>query len=165
MPVTLLFAIASIWGTFHYGPIGKPSRSLAECSELREFIVNEEVAGRADWNSYRNLVNQYLQLPITSNRAPIVEEIAFTLVLVLEHDLQIYAEMQKFPACLLMEKREELPGIISETETAINFLNGTEPLEGSFFNPSEGAWNAEYYNEFISATEFLKDQAKFEADV
>lgn len=165
VPIALSMAFASIWGTVHFGPFGKPSRAAAECRELKEFIVDEEVAGRADWNTYRDLVNQYLSLPQDSNRTAIVEEIAFSVVQVLEHDLEIYYQMDKFQGCLLMDKKEELPGIISETESAINFLNGTEAIEGSFFDPEAGSWNADYYNEFISATEFLKDQAKQEADV
>lgn len=165
VPITLSLAFASIWGTVHYGPFGKPSRAAAECRELREFIVDEEVAGLADWNNYRDLVNQYLSLPPESNRTALVEEIAFTVVQVLEHDLEIYNEMDRNLGCLSMEKKEELPGIIAETESAINFLNGTEAIEGSFFDPEVGSWNADYYNEFISATEFLKDLAKEDADV
>jgi len=164
VPITLSLAFASVWGTVHYGPFGKPSRAAAECRELRDFIVDQEIAGRTDWNNYRDLVNQYLGLPPESNRTALVEEIAFTVVQVLEHDLEIYSEMDKNQGCLLMQKREELAGIIAETQSAINFLNGTEAIQGSFFDPEVGSWNADYYNEFISATEFLKDQAKQDAD-
>lgn len=165
VPIALSLAVASIWGTAHYGPIGKPSRAAAECRELRDFIVEKEITGRSDWNDYRDLVGQYLALKPEANRAALVEEIAFTVAQVLEHDLAIYKEMEKYQGCLLMDRREELPGIISETESALNFLNGTEAIEGNFFDPEVGSWNADFYNEYLSATEFLKDQAKQEADV
>ena len=156
-PVSLLLAIASIYGTFYFGPIGKPSQQALECSELKEFVVKEEALGKTEWTNYRNLISQYESLTSTSpDRANLVETIAMSIVEVLGHDLTIYREMERFPACVKMDRREELPGIIDETESSINFLNGSEPINGSFFDPSIGSWNTEFYQDFVSALEFLK---------
>jgi hypothetical protein len=46
--------------------------------------------------------------------------------------------------------------MITETETAINFLNGSTPINGNFFDPKLGTWNTTYYEEYLSALEFLK---------
>jgi hypothetical protein len=54
------------------------------------------------------------------------------------------------------DKREELGGLIEETESAINFLNGSAPIEGNYFDPELGTWNATYYEEYLSALDFLK---------
>lgn len=165
VPLFLALAGASVWGTLQFSPIGKPAHTSYACKDLRTFILEKEVVGKREWNSYRELVNQYLALPQNSNKSAIVEEIAFVVVKVLGHDLDIYSEMEKHLECLLTDKRSELPGIIAETESAINFLNGSEAIDGSFFDPQLGTWNPEYYSEFVSATEFLKDQAILEADV
>ena len=164
-PLFLVLAGVSVWGTLQFTPIGKPAHTTYACKDLRSFILAEEVDGRREWNSYRDLVNQYLALPQGSNKSAIVEEIAFTVTQVLGHDLDIYYEMERNSDCLLSEKRDELPGIIAETESAINFLNGSEAIDGSFFDPEMGSWNPEYYSEFVSATEFLKDQAILDADL
>lgn len=158
VPVALILAATSIWGTFHYGPIGKPSQTSIECEALKEFILDEEVTGREEWSKYRDLVDQYLALAPTANRASAVEEIAFTVVKVLENDLKIYEEMEKFPSCVLRDKRQELPSVIEETKSAIGFLSGSEAINGTFFDPESGSWNPDYYNEYLSATEFLKNQ-------
>lgn len=165
-PISLLLAIASIYGTFHFGPIGKPSQRALECSELKALVVKEESLGKTEWTNYRNLISQYESLPETSpNRANLVETIAMSIVEVLGHDLTIYREMEKFPACVKLDKRDELPGIIDETESSINFLNGSEPINGSFFDPSIGSWNAEYYQDFVSALDFLKGEKSNSAAV
>lgn len=158
LPVLLAIAASSIWAVGHYGPIGKPSRSAIECADLRQFIISEEVPGKAKWNDYRDLVTQFSGLPATSaNRIPLVKEMASTVIEVLGHDLAIYKEMDKFPRCVLQAKRSDLSAMISETESAINFLNGSEPINGTYFNPDLGTWNSNYYAEYTSAVEFLKD--------
>ena len=68
--------------------------------------------------------------------------------------------MDKFPSCVVQEKRTELPGLIEETESAINFLNGSTPINGNYFNPELGTWNTAYYEEYLSALDFLKAQPK-----
>lgn len=81
---------------------------------------------------------------------------ASTVVEVLGHDLAIYKEMNKFPGCVLQAKRKDLSAMISETESAINFLNGSEPINGTYFDPELGTWNGSYYAEYSSALDFLK---------
>jgi hypothetical protein len=161
VPILLAIAMGAIWGTANYGPLGKPSPALLECATLRVFVENEEEAGKTEWQQYRTLIDEYLALPATSNqRIPIIEEMASTVIGVLGHDLAIYKEMDKFPSCVVKEKRSELTGLIDETESAINFLNGSTPINGNYFNPDLGTWNTAYYEEYLSALEYLKDTPK-----
>lgn len=156
-PITLSLAVASIWASALFSPFGKPSRAEAECSALKSFITTKELTSRAQWNNYRDLVKEYVALPQDSNRASLVQEIAMTVVQVLTNDLAIYVEMNKNQGCLVEDRREQLPGVISETESAIKFLKGDGAIEGSFFEPQAGIWNTEYYSEFSSAEKFLKE--------
>jgi len=159
VPISLALTVSSIWATFNFGPIGKPSRAALECAELREFVIQEEVEGRSEWGKYRDLVTQFDGLAENSNQRPaLVESMAMSIVEVLGHDLTIYKEMSRFPSCIKMERREQLPNIISETESAINFLNGSEDINGDFFDPNLGTWNTGYYSEFISALDYLKGE-------
>jgi len=103
------------------------------------------------------LIDQYLATDATSDqRVPIIESMASTVIDVLGHDLAIYKEMNKYPTCVLQEKRSGLSGMINETETAINFLNGSTPINGNYFDPKLGTWNTTYYEEYLSALDFLK---------
>lgn len=157
VPLLLTLSIAAIWGTAHFGPIGKPSQAAAECSDLRQFVAQEEVIGRAKWVDYRTLVDEFLALaPTDPERIPLIEEMAGTVIEILGHDLTIYKELEKFSGCVLQSRREEIPGMIEETEAAINFLNGSTPIDGNYFDPELGSWNTTYYEEFLSATDFLK---------
>ena len=81
---------------------------------------------------------------------------AGSVIEVLGHHLAIYKEMNKFSACVVQSKRSQLSGLIEETESAINFLNGSTPINGNYFNPELGTWNTTYYEEYLSAVEFLK---------
>lgn len=140
-----------------YGPIGKPSQAAAECSTLKEFVKAEEVSGRASWTEYRGLVDQFLALsPSSDARIPLIEKMAGSVIDVLGHDLAIYKEMDKFSSCVVQSKRGQLSGLIDETAAAINFLNGSTPINGTYFNPELGTWNTTYYEEYLSALEFLK---------
>lgn len=161
VPVLLAISVGGVWGTANYGPLGKPSPAIAECSSLRDFVNNEESIGKVEWQQYRDLVDEFLALPAASNeRIPLIERMAITVIGVLGHDLAIYKEMDKFPSCVVQEKRTELPGLIEETESAINFLNGSTPINGNYFNPELGTWNTAYYEEYLSALDFLKAQSK-----
>lgn len=160
VPIALILAGGSIWGTFQYGPIGKPSLAASECATLKEFIVDEERAGKAEWNNYRELANQFNDLDSNSSKRPqLVEAMAISVIEVLGHDLAIYKELQKFPSCVKSDRREGLAGIITETESAINFLNGSEAINGNFFNPQIGTWNTAYYSDYVSALDFLKGES------
>lgn len=157
VPILLALAVGAMWGTANYGPLGKPSPAVLECSTLRDFVESEEAAGKSEWQQYRTLVDEFIVLSDNSNqRIPIIEEMASTVIGVLGHDLAIYKEMDKFPSCVVKDKREELGGLIEETESAINFLNGSAPIEGNYFDPELGTWNATYYEEYLSALDFLK---------
>jgi hypothetical protein len=50
--------------------------------------------------------------------------------------------------------------LIEETQSAINFLNGSTPIEGNYFSPELGTWNTAYYEEYLSALEFLEAPKK-----
>ena len=157
MPVLLAISVGGIWGTVNYGPIGKPSQSAIECTNLRTFVTTEEAAGKDSWSEYRKLIDEYLAIDEgSSERVPVIEKMASTVIDVLGHDLAIYKEMNKFLSCVLQEKRSEISGMITETETAINFLNGSTPINGNFFDPKLGTWNTTYYEEYLSALDFLK---------
>ena len=157
VPVLLAISAGAIWGTFNYGPIGKPSQSAIECENLHTFVTAEEASGKASWNEYRKLIDEYLAIDDASDqRVPVIENMASTVIDVLGHDLAIYKEMNKYPACVLQEKRSEISGMITETETAINFLNGSTPINGNYFDPQLGTWNTTYYEEYLSALDFLK---------
>jgi hypothetical protein len=161
VPILLALSIGAAWGTVHFGPIGKPSQAAVECSNLQKFVANEESEGKAEWVEYRSLVDQFLALSPTSDaRIPLIEEMASKVIGVLGHDLLIYKEMEKFTGCLLQSKRSEIPGLIEETESAIAFLNGSTPLNGNFFDPELGTWNTAYYEEYLSAQDFLKDSRR-----
>lgn len=157
VPILLVISLGALWGTFNYGPIGKPSQAASDCANLREFVTAEEVSGKASWTEYRGLVVQFLALTPTSNeRIPIIEKMAGSVIEILGHDLAIYKEMNKFQSCVLQDKRSQLSGVIDETQSAINFLNGSAPINGNYFNPELGTWNTTYYEEYLSALEFLK---------
>ncbi len=161
VPILLALSIGAAWGTVHFGPIGKPSQAAVECSNLQKFVANEELEGKAEWVEYRSLVDQFLALSPTSDaRIPLIEEMASKVIGVLGHDLLIYKEMEKFTGCLLQSKRSEIPGLIEETESAIAFLNGSTSLNGNFFDPELGTWNTAYYEEYLSAQDFLKDSRR-----
>ena len=161
VPILLGLSIGAAWGTVHFGPIGKPSQAAVECSNLQKFVANEELEGKAEWVEYRSLVDQFLALSPTSDaRIPLIEEMASKVIGVLGHDLLIYKEMEKFTGCLLQSKRSEIPGLIEETESAIAFLNGSTSLNGNFFDPELGTWNTAYYEEYLSAQDFLKDSRR-----
>lgn len=160
VPVLLISSAAAFWATFFFGPIGKPSQSAAECRALKQLIIEEESAGKSSWLEYRNLVGDFLALsPSSAERIPLIESMASSVIEVLGHDLTIYLELDKYPKCVLQSKRDEIPGLIQETESAINFLSGTTPIDGTYFDPKMGTWNTTYYEEFLSALEFLKDQS------
>ena len=157
VPVSLALSVASIWGTIQFGPIGKPSRAAQECADLKSFVIAEEEVGRSDWDKYRELVTRYdASTPGATERALLVEDIAISIIKVLGHDLAIYKEMEKFTGCVKKDQRSTLPAMIAETESAINYLSGTEAIDGAFFDPKLGNWNSNYYSEFISALDFLK---------
>ena len=157
MPLLLAISVGGIWGTVNYGPIGKPSQAVIECENLYSFVAAEEATGKASWSEYRELIDEYLAIDEgSSERVPVIEKMASTVIDVLGHDLAIYKEMNKYISCVLQEKRSEISGMITETETAINFLNGSTPINGNFFDPKLGTWNTTYYEEYLSALEFLK---------
>jgi hypothetical protein len=161
VPVLLAISVGAIWGTANYGPLGKPSPAVVQCSTLRDFVASEESSGKVEWQQYRDLVDQYLALPASSDeRIPLIEKMASTVIGVLGHDLAIYKEMNKYPSCLLQDKRSQISGLINETESAINFLNGSTPINGNYFNPELGTWNTTYYEEYLSALDFLKAATK-----
>lgn len=159
MPISLVLALGSIYGTFHYGPTGRSAATANECAKLKSLIISEEKAGKSEWNRYRDLADQFNALaPNSSQRAPIVESIAMSVIEVLGHDLTIYKEMQRYPNCLKAGRVDSLSGIIDEVVSAINFLNGSEAINGSYFDPSQGNWNTTYYAEYVSALDFLKGE-------
>jgi hypothetical protein len=140
--------------------MGRTTASVGQCDELRGYIIGEEEAGRLEWSNYRDLADQLNSLsPNSAERAPLVESIAISVIGILGHDLAIYKEMQRFPDCVKANRLKNLTGIIGETESAINFLNGSEAINGTFFDPSLGNWNTEYYAEYVSALDYLKGQS------
>lgn len=156
LPLLLALAVFGVWGTAHFGPIGKPSQQAIECQSVRGLIIAEEVEGKALWIEYREIVDQYLALdPNSPERIPLIEAMSGKVIQVLGHDLTIYRELEKFPKCVLRSKRAEIPGLIEETQTAINFLSGSTPIDGTYFDPKMGSWNATYYEEYFSAQEYL----------
>jgi hypothetical protein len=157
VPLLLAISVGAIWGTAHFGPIGKPSQAAIECSNVRQFVADEEELGRAKWIDYRTQVDQFLALsPTSPDRIPLIEEMASTVIEILGHDLAIYKELGEFSGCVLQSRRDEISGMIEETEATINFLNGSTPIDGTYFDPELGTWNTTYYEEFLSAMEFLK---------
>lgn len=156
LPILLALVAFSAWGTLHFGPIGKPSQLALECESVRQLIISEELEGKASWTQYRSLVDKYLALDANSpERIPLIEEMAGAVITVLGHDLTIYRELEKFPKCVLRSKRDQIPGLIEETQTAINFLSGSTPIDGTYFDPKMGSWNATYYEDFFSAQDYL----------
>jgi len=161
VPLLVSLTVLSLWATIHFGPIGKPSQEAAECNSVRELIISEELSGRTAWVEYRNLVDDFLALPPNSEqRITLIESMALKVVEVLSYDLTIYEELEKFPKCVTQSKREQIPGMIEETNTAINFLSGSTAIEGNYFDPELGTWNSSYYEEYLSALEYLKSQYK-----
>jgi hypothetical protein len=160
VPITALLSVSSIWATFHYGPFGKPSQSAIRCAEVRELILDEEVAGKAQWNVYRQQVEEFKKLPANSpDRGVAVSQISLSVIDVLGHDLTIYQALQENIGCVKMDRREDVPGLVSETASTINYLNGSEQINGVFFNPDLGSWNVDFYSQYASALEFLKNTA------
>ncbi|MBU3692518.1 MAG: hypothetical protein FGM47_03230 [Candidatus Nanopelagicaceae bacterium] len=161
LPILLSLSVMAIWGTAHFGPIGKPSQQALECQSVRELIIAQEVEGKAAWTQYRKLVDEYLSLAVDSQeRIPLVENMASAVIVVLGHDLTIYKELEKFPKCVLRSKREQIPSLVEETQAAINFLSGSTAIDGTYFDPKAGSWNATYYEEFLTAQDFLIGTSK-----
>lgn len=158
VPILLSLSLASFWAVGYYGPVGNStSTSTTSCSDLRAFIQEEEVPGKAKWQEYRTLVTQLGNLATNSNeRPPLVEQIAGTIIEVLGHDLAIYKEMNRNISCVQIDKRKDIPTMISDTEQAINFLNGSTAIQGSYFDPALGTWNSSYYSDYMSALDLLK---------
>lgn len=161
VPLLLSLALGSFWAVGHYGPIGKSSLApTTSCSELRSFIQEEEQPGKSKWQEYRTLVTQLSGLSSNATeRTPLVEQIAGTIIEVLGHDLAIYKEMNRNISCVKVEKRKDIPTMITDTEQAINFLNGSTPIQGTYFDPQLGTWNTNYYSEYVSAVDLLKGSA------
>ena len=164
VPVLLALSIGGVWGTVNYGPIGKPSPAVSECANLRDYITSEETSGKASWTEYRTYVDQYVALSSTSSdRITLVEKMAGSVIDVLGHDLAIYKEMNRYPSCVIQDKRQQISGFIDETESAINFLNGSAPINGNYFDPQLGTWNTAFYEEYMSALDYLKPLNKSNA--
>lgn len=156
LPILLSLSIFAVWGTLHFGPIGKPSQQALECQAVKDLVVSEEVEGKRAWIQYRKQVDQYLALATDSpERISLVEDMASSIIVVLGHDLTIYKELEKYPKCVLRSKRDQIPGLVEETQAAINFLSGSSPIDGTYFDPNMGSWNATYYEEFLTAQDFL----------
>ena len=118
MPVLLASSAGAIWGTVNYGPIGKPSKSAIECNNLHTFVTAEEASGKASWNEYRKLIDQYLAIDATSDqRVPIIESMASTVIDVLGHDLAIYKEMNDTASSLNIQLEEAVASQVDLTST------------------------------------------------
>lgn len=157
VPIFLALAVASGWASYNYGPLGKPAPVNSACSDLKTFITGEESLGKSQWQQYRTLVTKFQGLGSTSTqRIPLVKQMAITVIDVLGHDLAIYKEMDKNQSCVLSAKRSQLATMITDTETAINFLNGSQPINGAYFNPDLGTWNTNYYSDYVTALDYLK---------
>ena len=157
VPVLLALSIGSFWAVAQYGPLGKSTTSSASCSDLKVLIQQEEIPGKSKWQEYRSLVTRLSTLSDNSTeRAPLIEEIAGTIIEVLGHDLTIYKEMNRNLSCVQIDKRKDIPTMISDTEQAIDFLNGSTAIEGNYFDPKLGTWNSNYYSEYMSALDLLK---------
>jgi hypothetical protein len=149
VPLSLALALAATWGTFHFGPTGSKAYIEQQCESLKTFIIDEETAGKADWTIYKSQVGKYLQLDPATNRTETVDSIVTSVIKVLEHDLKIYERLDKYPACLLPSRKDELPTLLDETRNAIDYLSGT-------FSSAEGEWNTDFYSDYISAAQYLK---------
>lgn len=151
VPLSLLLALGSVWATFHFGPTGSKVYAQKQCDSLKTFVLDEELAGKADWTIYKKQVSEYMGINPQANRSKLVDSIATSAVKVLEHDLKIYERLNRFPACVLSTRKDELPALISETRTAIEYLSKS-------FDPTTGDWNTDFYADYMSATQFLKSQ-------
>lgn len=151
VPLCLVLALGSIWGTFRFGPSGSKAYLAKQCDSLKAFISEEETAGKADWTIYKKQVGDYLALATEANKTPVVESIVKSVVKVLEHDLQIYERMNKYPSCLLASRRDEISTMLDETRSAIEYLNTS-------FSADTGEWNADFYADYMSASKFLKNE-------
>lgn len=149
VPLCLVLALGSIWGTFRFGPSGSKAYLAKQCDTLKTFILDEEMAGKADWTIYKRQVSEYLALDVEANRTSLVESMVTSVVKVLEHDLKIYERMNKYPSCLVESRKDELPTLLDETQSAIDYLNTS-------FSAETGEWNTDFYVDYISASEFLK---------
>lgn len=157
VPILLALAVAASWASYNYGPLGKPAPVNSACSDLKSFITSEESLGKSQWQQYRSLVTEYQGLGTSSTqRVPLVKEMAITVIDVLGHDLAIYKEMNKNQSCVLAAKRSEITTMITDTESAINFLNGSQSINGTYFNPDLGTWNTNYYSDYVTALDYLK---------
>jgi uncharacterized protein len=131
-----------------------------DCANLRNFIANEEKSGRARWQQYRTLVARLDSLPSNSpQRAPLVGQVATSLISVLGHDLRVYQEMARYISCVKPEMQPRIPGIIAETESFIGFLNGRQALNGLYFDPNSSGWDSSYYSEYFTAVDLLAGQS------
>jgi len=151
VPLSLSLATSSVWATLHFGPTGSKTYAAEQCKSLRIFVLDEENAGKADWTIYKKQVSEYMGMNPEVNRSAIVDSLATSVVKVLEHDLKIYERLNRFPDCLLATRKDELPGLIDETRTAIEYLS-------SSFDSTTGEWNTDFYADYLSANQFLKSQ-------
>ncbi|MEY3737124.1 MAG: hypothetical protein RLZZ251_840 [Actinomycetota bacterium] len=157
VPVLLSLSLVATWAAIHYGPLGKPTAATTTCNDVRTFIQSEESAGKSEWQQYRTLVDQLGNLANTSNdRVPLIRQIVTTLVGVLGHDLAIYQQLDQSISCVKLERRSDIPGLVSDTKNTIDFLQGKTAIEGNYFDPSNGFWPADFYSEYLSAVDLLK---------
>ena len=163
VPVFSICAAGSIWATTYFLPLnlsqsgaGTSTSSSAECLQLQQFVMSEELNGKSLWTEYHSNVLQY-QAGISdkARNVQLVTLMADQIVKVLTSDLTIYQEMFRHRSCLKSDFNSQLEGTISDTQMTIDFLLGKTQIEGQSFDPTTGAWNTDFYNMYESATNYI----------
>ena len=159
VPIFSVLALGSVWASIHFLPKSQSptSSTSAECLQLRQYVMTEELNGKSLWTQYHSNVLQYKAgISDKTRNVQLVTLMADQVVKVLGSDLTIYQEMFKHRSCLKSDFNAQLEGTISDTQMTIDFLLGKTQIEGQSFDPTTGVWNTDFYNVYESATNYIK---------
>jgi hypothetical protein len=159
VPIFSVLAVSSVWATIHFLPhsSSQSTSSSAECLQLQQFVMAEELNGKTIWTQYHSSVLQYKTgISDKARTVQLVTLMADQVVKVLNSDLIIYQEMFKHRACLKSNFDAQLEATISDTQMTIDFLLGKSQIQGQSFDPTTGAWNTDFYDIYESATNYIK---------
>jgi len=159
LPFLVIFSVSSIWGTIHFFPNKNPNSQsqIQECSELKKFILSEEVSGKTSWVTYHSDVLKYQTgLSDKTHTIALVKTLASEAIAVLQSDLRIYEEMAAHTECLTSDFKTQLSAVTTDTQSSIDFLLGQGEISGQMFDPNSGVWNSAFYDTYESAIKYLK---------
>ena len=127
LPFLVIFSVSSIWGTIHFFPNKNPNSQsqIQECSELKKFILSEEVSGKTSWVTYHSDVLKYQTgLSDKTHTIALVKTLASEAIAVLQSDLRIYEEMAADTECLTSDFKTQLSTVTTDANPVLTSYSG-----------------------------------------